>query len=611
MAVTADTIMDAILAMDAYSHNPDDGSWSKKFTDFFNLTNGQLGNYVVSDVSTSAQNTNNNFFAIAYASASGTIISYRGTTDVAKDATNGYGVGAGYAGGADATNAVTFYQQVAGTDDSQWQGNPNITVVGHSLGGGLAGYVGAIYGLQGVLFDNMTFNGAAADAYSSSIPSTAYDEFGNATVIPGNATLSAQTYGTQTPYPNNLSKLSAYATTGELLGILLFLRAFQTPSVQYLDSNGGARSPLDLHSMALLTMLIYAQANSETAWQSVGKPFIDALFNDSLGAAIVGSGGDSTLLQKIIAYSALSSGYMPFGDTGIQSLFSDADTLGNLVSKNQLTGILSDSSITSALVEILVQYAGDLAAQAQKDLSFASGDFTAGAGTLNINLDSNLWQSTYHKGTAKIVGVSDFGVAVWQQLIASNSGVFSGNGALVGVLKSLTAKVTNLVSAGGITEILAATAVGANLDGTTAPAESDGQAAETIIVGSDGSGTLTAGDSNNLIIGGSKVVVGDGDNIIVGESGNETFQLGLGNNTLVESSGHATVDYSNIDQPGSPSSFVLSSGASSAILVAKTAPGNSGGPSRPRRTISTMWRISLLARAPTMSRCFLAPILQK
>jgi putative lipase involved disintegration of autophagic bodies len=58
---------------------------------------------------------------------------------------------------------------VANRLNDPWKNPGNITVVGHSLGGGVAGFVGAIYGVQGVLFDNMPFNNAAAKAYADSI----------------------------------------------------------------------------------------------------------------------------------------------------------------------------------------------------------------------------------------------------------------------------------------------------------------------------------------------------------------------------------------------------------------------------------------------------------
>jgi hypothetical protein len=581
--LTSATIMDAIFALDAYNHKPDDGSWSDGLRLLFpNLVDGQLGDYTLSDASSSAENSNHNFFAIAYSSATGTVISYRGTTDLSMDIVNGYGLGAGSPSGPDATDAVAFYQRVAGPNDTNWPGAANITVVGHSLGGGLAGFVGAIYGLQGVLFDNMTFNNAAFNAYSQSLPSTNNGDAADGGVIPGDAALSAQIYGTLSPYPNDLSGLSAYATTGELLSVILPLRFLQTPSVQYLDSYGGLRGIIDLHSMSLLTLLIYAQANNETTWQSVGKSFVDALFNDRLAAAIVGNGGNAALMRDIIAYSAITSGYQPFGDTGVQSLFSDADALGDMVSNNKLGGVLSSISVTNALAEILVQYAGDQAAQDQTDLNFASGALASDGRTLKVDLDPTHWISTYEKGTGDIIGVDDFGAALWQQIIADNVSLSSGDGAVGVVLESLTGKVNDLVSARGITEILAAIASGADLDGTNAPLASNGETGEAIIVGSNGNGTLTAGDANNLIIGGAKVTVGNGDNIIVGESGAETFQLGLGNNTLVESGGHATVDYGNLDLSGSPSSFVLSAGASGAVLVSKTAQGESGGSGTPK-----------------------------
>jgi hypothetical protein len=60
---TSATVMDAVFAMDAYEHNPDNGSWALDLTRFFpNLTDGQLGIYSVGPVSTQAQQKNDNFF---------------------------------------------------------------------------------------------------------------------------------------------------------------------------------------------------------------------------------------------------------------------------------------------------------------------------------------------------------------------------------------------------------------------------------------------------------------------------------------------------------------------------------------------------------------------
>lgn len=330
------TVIDAVFAMNAYEHNPDDGSWStndlRKF--FPNLYAGQLGDYSLEAVSTADEQTNNNFFAIAYRSSSGqTIISYRGTTVSGTDAPNGYGIANGIPTGPDATNAIAFYHEVAGLLNDPWQSPSDITVVGHSLGGGLAGFVGAIYGLHGVLFDNMPFNNAAYHAYADTFASRSNGDIADQIEIPGNAALRAFIYGSQAPYPNNLSGLKAYQTTGQFLGALTFL---QTPTNQALDAHAGLQDPIHaLHDMALLTMLLYADVSQKTTWQSIGRELFSALYNNSLGAAIGGresQGGtfNASQMRTIIAYSALDSGYEPFGTTAIQSLYNDADTLGSI-----------------------------------------------------------------------------------------------------------------------------------------------------------------------------------------------------------------------------------------------------------------------------------------
>jgi hypothetical protein len=91
---TAATVMDAIFAMDAYNHDSGTGAWASTLTDLFpDLVNGQLGNYSVSNVSSVAEQSLSNFFAIAYESTSQTVISYRGTTSLYTDAMNGYDIG--------------------------------------------------------------------------------------------------------------------------------------------------------------------------------------------------------------------------------------------------------------------------------------------------------------------------------------------------------------------------------------------------------------------------------------------------------------------------------------------------------------------------------------
>lgn len=551
------TLVDAVFSMDAYERNPDDGSWAADLSQFFpNLVDDELGNYVLTAVSSSAELNDNNFLALAYTSkdTDQTIVSYRGTTNFLVDAYYGYGVGAGSPNGPDAADAVKFYQGVANLLDDPIQGATDITVVGHSLGGGLAGFVGAIYGLKGDLFDNMTFNTAAARAYSWSLTGEINDPI--AGTFEYADPVRATVYGAQSPYPNDLSGLKAYATTGELLDVALPLRILQTPPVQHLDSHGGAREVVALHSMSLLTILLYADVNNETAWQDIGGSLINALYDDRLGAAIVASGeiGESFKagqMRTIIAYSALDQGYEPFGTTALQSLFADADVLGGIQSAGQFTGFLTPDpavpgsksltvgmSSVAALAEIAVQFAGDQAAAANTDHTLAQGALELDGSVLKADLDPSEWTSTFKAAdhssetTTAVVGLGDLVKSVLANVAAGLSqedptyawaaSNMSGFGAQL--LKQLN-EITEIdISLNG-SDLSAAGAL---------PAAHDGAPGGALLIGSDSQGSITGSDrGKDIIVGGKTVATGQGDDIIVTSTGPETITFGSGNNQVL------------------------------------------------------------------------------
>jgi hypothetical protein len=279
--VTSTTdLMLAILALDSYDRGNDP---------LLNVSGNQVGDATILPVRQPANEESVGFYASAYDWNGEVVISYRGTNldYFAQDLSNGFSVAVGSAFGPQALDAIQFFQTAAEYDDptidGDWQA-ADVAVTGHSLGGGLAGFVGAIYGLSGDLFDNMTFDNAAEAAYQAAIKVTFNSD---GTVSPADPAFAQMIYGSQAPYPNDFSGLSAIATTGEVLEELLPARFFQTPPVNYLSSYArtGA-NPVSLHSMALLVLLMYADENQLTDWDSAGPVLYKAEFDDALGKAV-------------------------------------------------------------------------------------------------------------------------------------------------------------------------------------------------------------------------------------------------------------------------------------------------------------------------------------
>jgi hypothetical protein len=311
----------AVLAMDAYNRGYNNGVV---------LTGNQLGNATPgadSSILGTGADSSVGFFAQAYTLTDGqTLISYRGTDSnlgletpiLSGDLANGYGLATGNPYGPQASLAIGFYKNIAGSNLTFDQLHAaNIILTGHSLGGGLAGFVAALYGKQATLFDNMPFEAGAANGYGDAhtlavgnIPSVS---------IPMVQAFWQSVYGSSAPVQPDLSGLHGFSVTGEFLTAL---RLRQTTPVTSLDSYSGfaTLNPFtQLHSEALLVLLKYAQENSLNQWIPFSPNLMPVLFNQKgqdAGSALglqqfagPGANGDlAGVLRDMIAYSVIDTG---------------------------------------------------------------------------------------------------------------------------------------------------------------------------------------------------------------------------------------------------------------------------------------------------------------
>ncbi|WP_298309265.1 tandem-95 repeat protein, partial [uncultured Erythrobacter sp.] len=138
------------------------------------------------------------FYAIAYDWNGETVISYRGTnfdtgdsivdffdSPLVQDIWNGWTLGAGFQAGAglepgsQAGLSIAFYKAVSGRSVfDPVTSEPTATLVGHSLGGGLAGFVASLSNEDAVGFDHMPFGVGAIFAATSEAVRRAMQQLG-------------------------------------------------------------------------------------------------------------------------------------------------------------------------------------------------------------------------------------------------------------------------------------------------------------------------------------------------------------------------------------------------------------------------------------------------
>ena len=161
----------ALFAQDAYQRSE-------------TLTDALDEDFNGSKILASKKKDSDGFYAIAYDTGSEIVISYRGTDGVFKDVLNGWGGGAGLWFSDQFQLAMEFYHEVRDANPGK-----TISLTGHSLGGGLAGFVSSITGAEAHVFDNMTYKLSAKLAYFTAKIAEAISDVSNVSAAQVNSAL--------------------------------------------------------------------------------------------------------------------------------------------------------------------------------------------------------------------------------------------------------------------------------------------------------------------------------------------------------------------------------------------------------------------------------------
>lgn len=497
----------AILAMDAYNR----------------------GNIPAVDIDNSAQvgsasvlltraDTESGFFAVAYRVGEEVVISYRGTdvrpfSEFAKDAENWAG-GIGWET-AQAKAAAAFYQDVVATYGD------NVTLTGHSLGGGLAGLMASLYHKPAVVFDNMAFALCAENVYFNATNPTLTIAGGGVVPNPSYQSTLDTYYNAFVPQQPNQSLVIGLQVDGQILQLLL------NSTGNPLFAGTSALDPLDLHSMSLLEVLLHATLSNNGSenpeWVLLKEALVLSLFNDKIAEAagigsVLGSSDDADKMRAMIAYTAIEDGPSPFGNVAIRSLFNDTGDISHLADTNDDLTL----KLLGNFVEISTQYSALRAIDKSTVPEFAAGAASWDATSVTMGL-------TLARGgvnnDGRVIGLEN----ALSNVITATTGIPSFGDSLSALGEYFGTFTETLLS--GLSMIKATATSMTSLDGSSAE-----KGAFLIGLKNSGQNSFKGGD--------------EGTNVMFASGMENVFDLSKGNNiVLLTDAGTATLDTSMHGDP--------------------------------------------------------------
>jgi len=529
-------LINAVLAMDVYNRgvNP-------ALVVNFN----RIGSYEL--VAGSVTSTADNFEAAAYqlvGDPSTRILSFRGTDSIA-DVPSWLG-GAGLAGWpTQFPDAEAYYKA--------WATTSHVSLTGHSLGGGLAGYIAAVNDKPAYTFDAMPFEFAAEVRYDqlhgfwgalTSHPVDRYSDI-HMVSVSGEILQYVRAAAPVLEAPLALLQLGpiagALAIADAAIGI-----ASEQKSVLGSGTDLGL-DPVNLHSIALLTMMQWASDNNSQDWKKAAAVLLAPLEDDAIASAVgipaagaaSGEGSPSAKMKDMIAYSTVTdaSGY---GNSAVQALFNGGNVLGDSVSAANTASYLKNGGVEKALAEIVVEYSA-LLAQNHDEVA------TATPGVIGHE------HGIIYQDAAKNLLIADLSSDLWSWADTGKAVDILGKAALIDAVAASDGENAALIDSaisllwGGKTD---------NLDWLSA-ALSD--AATTVTIDPVSGATIAASDGALLIAGGGNdTLFGTGnDDLLIGGGGSDVLKGGAGDNILVGGVG-ATYVYA----PGDGNDVIINGVAS-------------------------------------------------
>ena len=347
--------------------------------------------------------------------------------------------------------------------------------------------------------------------------------------------------------------------------------AYVDKTTYNLDTNAsmGLIREVGFHSMALLVIRMYAEQIDKKEWilenasengQLVKDSILSALYDNGVAGGIVNAEGKHLIkdltgavdpadqMMRMIAYSALQgSDGLVFGNIGIKALFDDANDFLSAINVS-----INLKSAASAIGEIIVQFAGELAFNKITNQAFSQGvfEYVGESKVLTVDLSDETW------GMNNQIYVKNHDIKGREDLLI---GWFTEFNPVLETVVGIAYKIANFLGwepdfsnidrfvfnlgDGPLDLVIPERMSAFSFSNNT-------HSSVTGTVGTDYDDHITGSSSDDSIVGGAGNDIlngGGGNDLLVGGEGNDTFIGSEGKDVYWGGSGNDTADFSNLD----------------------------------------------------------------